>query len=175
MSFSLRTERLVRLIPAMNPEPHPETRRACTRRATLILACCFVVLAQCGPSDSGPPKIMLVHQAGAPVKVADLPAVHVKDVKSSIEFTVRVPPSGVSSPRYELTLGPSTGRPSLIVYDYELITSDSQFTEISFTTRPYDADLTTAFGRLTVTEELAPDMDYLPEPYDLLFRISIGE
>ena len=104
-----------------------------------------------------------------------MPAVQVKDVKSTIEFTVRVPPSGVSNPRYELTLGPSNAPPSLVLDEYQLSSSDSDFTEIKFIASPYDADLTTPFGRLTVTEVLAPDMDYLPEPYDLLFKIKIGE
>ena len=175
MSFSLQAVRFVRLIPTMNPGLHHSTRRTLTGCRTLILAIASAVLLQCGALDSGPSKITLVHHVEGPPKVADLPAVKVKDVKSPIEFTVRVPPSGVSGPRYELTLGPSTGPPSLVVEDYELKTSNSDYSEISFTTRPYDADLTTPFGRLTVIEVLAPDMDYLPEPYDLLFKIKIGE
>ncbi len=142
---------------------------------TLMLSLASAVLLQCGTSDSGPPRVTLIHRAGGPAKVADLPAVQVKDVKSTIEFTVKVPRSGVSNPRYELTLGPSTKPPSLVVDEYELSSSDSEFTEIKFIASPYDADLMTPFGRLTVTEVLAPDMDYLPEPYDLLFKIKIGE
>ena len=140
-----------------------------------MLSLASAVMLQCGASDSGPPRVTLIHRADGPTKVADLPAVQVKDVKTTIEFTVKVPRSGVSNPRYELTLGPSTAPPSLVVVEYELSSSDSEFTEIRFVASPYDADLTTPFGRLTVTEVLAPDMDYLPEPYDLLFKIKIAE
>lgn len=159
----------------MNLRLQHTTRRTPNFGRTLMLSLASAVMLQCGASDSGPPRVTLIHHAGGPSKVADLPAVQVEDIKSTIEFTVRIPPSGVSNPRYELTLGPSTAPPSLVVVEYQLNSFDSNFTEIKFIASPYDADLTTPFGRLTVTEVLAPDMDYLPVPYDLLFKIKIGE
>ena len=122
MSFDLRETLSEGLMDGMNSPGIRPARSRPSGTLGLVLAMLCLVLVQCGGSESGPASISLTHNAGGPpASLSDLPLVTVQNNKSMIDFTVRVPRSGVSNPRYELALGPSGGPPSLTVHDYELI------------------------------------------------------